>query len=145
MPHDPARAADARAWIEKATLDLRSAEADLAARPAIIGDALFHCQQAVEKALKGLLAWHDEPFRKTHDLAELGARVAGLEVGWNRCCVRPRRSHSTRGGTATRERRASRCAPRRMLRWRWHGKWWRLRCNGSRHPPLHPDRQIAFS
>jgi HEPN domain-containing protein len=81
MPHDPARAADARAWIEKATLDLRSAEADLAARPAIIGDALFHCQQAVEKALKGLLAWHDEPFRKTHDLAELGARVAGLEAG----------------------------------------------------------------
>ena len=42
MPHDPVRAADARAWLEKATLDLRSAEVDLAARPAIVGDALFH-------------------------------------------------------------------------------------------------------
>lgn len=108
MPLDPVRAADARAWLEKATLDLRSAEADLAARPAIIGDALFHCQQGVEKALKGLLAWHDE-----------------------------------RGGTATRERRASRCAPRRTPRWRWHGRWWRLRCNGCRHPPVRPDKQIA--
>ena len=80
MAHDPVRAADARAWLEKATLDLRSAEVDLAAQPAITGDALFHCKQAVEKALKGLLAWHDEPFGKTHDLAELGARVAALEA-----------------------------------------------------------------
>jgi len=31
-------------------------------------DALFHCQQAVEKALKGFLTWHDRPFEKTHDL-----------------------------------------------------------------------------
>jgi hypothetical protein len=32
MPHDPVRAADAQAWLEKATLDLRSAEADAALR-----------------------------------------------------------------------------------------------------------------
>jgi HEPN domain-containing protein len=40
---------------------------------------LFHCQQAAEKALKALLAWHDEPFRKTHDLSVLGAQCAALE------------------------------------------------------------------
>ncbi len=33
---------------------------------------MFHCQQAAEKALKAFLVWHDVPFRKTHDLKELG-------------------------------------------------------------------------
>ncbi|MHC4868044.1 MAG: HEPN domain-containing protein [Planctomycetota bacterium] len=31
-----------------------------------------HCQQAVEKALKGFLSWHDRPFGKTHELRYLG-------------------------------------------------------------------------
>ena len=31
----------------------------------------FHCQQAVEKALKSILAAHRVPYRKTHDIAEL--------------------------------------------------------------------------
>ena len=72
MPHDAVRAADARAWLEKADLDLRSARADLVASPPISADALFHCQQSSEKALKAFLTWHDRPFRKTHDLVELG-------------------------------------------------------------------------
>jgi HEPN domain-containing protein len=80
MPHDPVRAADTRAWLEKAALDLRSANADLGVDPPIFGDALFHCQQAIEKALKAFLAWHDQPFLKTHDLGELGTRCAGLEA-----------------------------------------------------------------
>jgi HEPN domain-containing protein len=72
MQPDPVRAADTQAWLEKAAMDLRSAEADLGVTPPIVGDALFHCQQAIEKALKAFLTWHDEPFRKTHDLGELG-------------------------------------------------------------------------
>lgn len=40
----------------------------------MLEDTLFHCQQAVEKALKALLTWHDRPFRKTHDLVELGGQ-----------------------------------------------------------------------
>ena len=44
----------------------------------MLDDALFHCQQAVEKALKGLLTWHDVPFRKTHSLEELGRQVVAL-------------------------------------------------------------------
>jgi len=79
MPPDPLRAADTRAWLAKAALDLRSAQADLAAAPPIRGDALFHCQQAVEKTLKAWLAWHDRPFRKTHDLGELGAQAVVLD------------------------------------------------------------------
>lgn len=31
----------------------------------------FHAQQAVEKCIKAVLALHEVPFRKTHDLAEL--------------------------------------------------------------------------
>lgn len=46
---------------------------------AIVGDALFHCQQAIEKALKAFLTWHDEPFRKTHDLGELGTQCVTLD------------------------------------------------------------------
>ena len=33
--------------------------------------ACFHCQQAVEKAIKALLVYHQRDFGKTHDIAEL--------------------------------------------------------------------------
>ena len=81
MPLDPARVADTLAWLEKAAIDLRSGRVDLDADPPILGDALFHCQQAVEKTLKALLTWHDQPFRKTHDLVELGVKCASLDPG----------------------------------------------------------------
>lgn len=72
MQHDPARIADTRAWLQKATSDLRAAVHDLEAVPPLLDAVVFHCQQAVEKAMKGFLAWHDRPFRKTHNLEEIG-------------------------------------------------------------------------
>jgi len=78
MQPDDARRADARAWLAKSGTDLRGMAIDLAAEPPLLEDALFHSQQAVEKAFKALLAWHDEPFRKTHSLEELGRQVARL-------------------------------------------------------------------
>lgn len=72
MPVDPVLIADTRAWFRKVSTDLRSAEADLAVAPPILEDVVFHCQQATEKALKGFLTYHQEPFGKTHDLRELG-------------------------------------------------------------------------
>lgn len=30
--------------------------------------AIYHCQQAAEKAVKGFLVWRDVPFPKTHDV-----------------------------------------------------------------------------
>ncbi len=72
MRPDPFRRDDTKAWLSKTHTDLRSAGADMQAQPAILDDALFHCQQAVEKALKGFLTWHDRPFRKSHDWRELG-------------------------------------------------------------------------
>ncbi len=75
MPLDPEFVAETRAWLTKAERDLRAA-ALLAETPDLAGDALFHCQQAVEKSLKGFLTWHGGTFRKTHNLGELGQAVA---------------------------------------------------------------------
>jgi HEPN domain-containing protein len=35
---------------------------------------VFHAQRAAEKAMKAFLAWHDVPFRKTHNLEDGNAR-----------------------------------------------------------------------
>ena len=72
MPLDPVLVLDTRAWFLKALTDLRGANADLAADPPVLEDVLFHSQQAVEKAMKGFLAWRQQPFGKTHDLRVLG-------------------------------------------------------------------------
>jgi HEPN domain-containing protein len=37
--------------------------------------ALFHAQQAVEKALKAIMCLNGLPFRRTHDLEELAAQL----------------------------------------------------------------------
>lgn len=88
MQHDAARWADTCGWLRKAMADLRGAEIDLAAAPPLTGDAAFHCQQAAEKALKAFLAWHDVPFRKTHDLAELGHQCVTLDPTLEPVCRR---------------------------------------------------------
>jgi len=79
MPHDPTRVAEAREWMVAAAQDLRAAEHGMSAEPPLAADVAFHCQQAVEKAAKALLAWHDHPFRKTHDLVELGNACVGID------------------------------------------------------------------
>ncbi len=81
MADDPVRTDEARSWVVKAREDLRAAEHNLLADPPLLADTLFHCQPAVEKVLKGLLAWHDIPFRKTHSLVELGEACAKAVPG----------------------------------------------------------------
>ena len=72
MLHDPVKVEETRSWFKKALDDLRAASVDTEAQPPLLEDALFPCQQAVEKAIKGYMTWHDRPFRKTHSLGELG-------------------------------------------------------------------------
>lgn len=79
MPPDPRRVADTRAWLLKAADDLRAAQVDLAAVPPLTADAAFHCQQLTEKALKAFLYWHNRPFRRVHDLTEVGKQCIGLD------------------------------------------------------------------
>ena len=80
MQPDPRRSADTASWLSKAFGDLRCAEIDLAAQPAAPEDAVFHCQQAIEKALKAYLVWHDAPFQKTHDLGKLGKQAVEFDI-----------------------------------------------------------------
>jgi HEPN domain-containing protein len=69
---DPARQRDeAKAWLAKADEDLAAVRACLDAKPALLGVAAYHCQQAAEKLIKGLLVLAATPFRNTHDLDEL--------------------------------------------------------------------------
>ena len=76
MPLDPERIAECRAWLDRAQADREAAGILVSAPQARPDIALFHCQQAVEKAWKAFLFWHDVPMRRTHDLRELGEAVA---------------------------------------------------------------------
>jgi HEPN domain-containing protein len=75
----PEVAAEVREWLERASEDLREAEHDLTAAPPLRRGAVFHSQQAAEKAIKAFLAAHSAPFPKTHDLDHLGTAAVALD------------------------------------------------------------------
>ena len=77
---DPVLVTDVRSWLNRAANDLHAADVDIAAEPPLLEDALFHAQQAVEKAFKAFLTFHDTPFRKTHNLEEIGAECLNIDV-----------------------------------------------------------------
>jgi len=79
MPGDPVLVSETRAWLGKASQDLKAARHGLAASPPLLEDVVFHAQQATEKAFKGFLLWHNVPFRKTHSLEELGEQCLELD------------------------------------------------------------------
>jgi len=87
MPPDPARPAEARAWLDKATADLRAAEVLFNADPPLLAEAAYHCQQCAEKALNGFLSWQDIPFGKTHDLAVIGSQCVGADPSLESICI----------------------------------------------------------
>src|SRR5882762_3781301 len=78
MPQDPAHVVATQAWFIKANEDLREAEFVLTASPPFIGSSLFHSEQAVEKAIKGFLTWHDQAFL-TDDLEQLRSLCAEVD------------------------------------------------------------------
>jgi HEPN domain-containing protein len=61
---------------------LRAALILAAADDAPLDVAIYHCQQAGEKAVKAYLQWRDEPFAKTHNLRALVIQAATLEEGF---------------------------------------------------------------
>ena len=71
-----------RSNLDLARLLLRKADPDLATVRLTLASegpydaALFHCQQAVEKVLKALLAAHNVSYPKLHDVAQLGELCA---------------------------------------------------------------------
>lgn len=91
MQPDSQRIQDTIAWLRRVVHDLRGAEIDLAASPPLLDDVAFHSQQAAEKAIKAFLTWHDRPFRRVHDLAELGRQCAALDPSLESVCRRAER------------------------------------------------------
>ena len=71
-----------RSWLVKAHSDLRSARALLALDEPATDTAVYHCQQAAEKALKGYLAFRDRPLERTHDLERLLELATALEAAF---------------------------------------------------------------
>ena len=59
------------AWLRKADDDIRAAEVTLSAHPPLYWVSAFHAQQAVEKALKGILSYHQVEYEKSHDIGYL--------------------------------------------------------------------------
>jgi HEPN domain-containing protein len=78
-PDDP----EVAEWLEKADEDLTAARILLGSRETVHGAVSFHCQQAVEKALKAALVAAETRPPRTHDLVRLceeRAEIAALAV-----------------------------------------------------------------
>jgi HEPN domain-containing protein len=60
-----------RVWLIKAQHDLAAAKRLAQGNDPVLDVAIYHCQQAAEKALKGLLVYRNIPFEKIHDLKVL--------------------------------------------------------------------------
>jgi hypothetical protein len=77
MTPEESRRDEAGRWLAQARKDLNAAGLLATAEPS---RSVFHSQQAAEKVAKALLAFYDLPFRKTHDLNELGKQCAALDA-----------------------------------------------------------------
>ncbi len=60
-----------RDWLTKAAHDLQNARIVSATQDGPLDTAIYHCQQAAEKSLKGWLTWRGITVAKTHDLIRL--------------------------------------------------------------------------
>jgi len=80
MAFDPELVAETRGWLVKASNDIRAAEALSTISPPLLDEAVFHCQQAAEKALKGFLTWNGHTFRRTHNLEEIGEQCLTIDA-----------------------------------------------------------------
>ena len=68
-----------RNWLHKARRDLLSAKRLARGPDPYLDTAIYHCQQCVEKAIKGWLVYHDQSFEKTHDLRLLVTLASEVE------------------------------------------------------------------
>jgi HEPN domain-containing protein len=71
-----------RDWLTRASHDLRAARALSSLDDPLLDAAVYHCQQAAEKAVKGWLQSRDNPFPRTHDVEDLIDRAAREETGF---------------------------------------------------------------
>ena len=80
---DEALAQLTREWLTKAWHDLQTARIIAGAADGPLDTAIYHCQQAAEKSVKGWLAASSIPFEKTHDVRRLIQQAAGAHLDFN--------------------------------------------------------------
>jgi len=73
---DEAKLELVRDWLTRASHDLTAARALAALAPPLLDAAIYHCQQAAEKTIKGWLQFQDDAFAKTHDIEDLVSQAA---------------------------------------------------------------------
>jgi len=80
---DEAKRELVQTWLTKAQHDLAAAR-KLAEEPdPYLDAAIYHCQQAAEKAVKGFLVFCDKDFEKTHNIRLLVALAIPCESGFS--------------------------------------------------------------
>jgi HEPN domain-containing protein len=72
---------DTAGWVFFAEKDMLTAKT-IIDYAELTGEVAFHCQQAIEKYLKGYLVEHGKEIRKIHDLVKLYSQVKGIK-DWN--------------------------------------------------------------
>ena len=70
-------------WIKKSWSDLQTAKKLMSDEDPFFDTAIYHCQQAAEKALKGFLAFHDQEIDRTHDIETLVIAAARFNSQFN--------------------------------------------------------------
>jgi HEPN domain-containing protein len=78
----PEALVEAREWLVRADEDRAAAARMLQIPPPLLATAVYHAQQAGEKALKAFLAAHNTPFRPTHNLEDLLSVCIFIDAGF---------------------------------------------------------------
>jgi len=81
---DDAKRELVHAWLVKARNDHTTASQIGALPDGPLDTAIYHCQQAAEKAVKGFLAFHDHRLERSHDVERLVELAAAYEPGFAR-------------------------------------------------------------
>ena len=81
---DASKAELVRDWLTRASHDLQAARLLAAPDHPLLNTAIYHCQQAAEKAVKAWLQSRDDPFPKTHDIEELVEQAGKLNPDFRR-------------------------------------------------------------
>ncbi|HRG77426.1 MAG TPA: HEPN domain-containing protein [Leptospiraceae bacterium] len=77
----------ALSWFKTADEDILAAEHEIRYEDAVLRVICFHCQQAVEKYLKGYLIFHNKEFPFNHNISLLRKKLDEykLEIDFSDC------------------------------------------------------------
>ena len=80
---DEALAKLTREWLTKASHDLQNARIVGGVPDGPLDTAIYHCQQAAEKAVKAFLVFRGLTPEKTHDIRKLAVQASVFEARFN--------------------------------------------------------------